>query len=206
MNIEGAVALVTGANRGLGRVLVEQLRARGARKVYAGARDPSKIKYPGVEPIKLDITNASDVGVAAKALGDVNLVINNAGGAHFSSLAADSSMEIARAAIGNELFRDVAHRQRFRADACQERRRCTRKYALCSQLDHLPVACRLLRVEIGRLGAHQCPAAGNESARHACRWGSRRADRYRYGRRGRSAESYAGAGREGDPGWGRCWP
>ncbi len=104
MNIEGSVALVTGANRGLGKVLVEQLRARGAKKVYAGARDPSKIKYPGVEPIKLDITNASDVEAAAKALGDVTLVINNAGVAPFSSLSADSSLEIARAVMETNYF------------------------------------------------------------------------------------------------------
>ncbi len=84
MKIEGSVAFVTGANRGLGRVLAEQLRARGAKKVYAGARDPSKILYPGVDPVKLDITNAADVEAAAKALGDVDLVINNAGIASFS--------------------------------------------------------------------------------------------------------------------------
>jgi NAD(P)-dependent dehydrogenase (short-subunit alcohol dehydrogenase family) len=104
MNIEGSVALVTGANRGLGKVLAEQLLARGAKKVYAGARDPSKITYPGVEPVKLDITNAADVEAAAKALGDVNLVINNAGIAQFASLAGDSSLEIARKAMETNYF------------------------------------------------------------------------------------------------------
>ena len=104
MNIEGSVALVTGANRGLGKVLAEQLLARGAKKVYAGARDPSKIAYPGVEPVKLDITNAADVEAAAKALGDVNLVINNAGIAQFASLAGDPSLEIARKAMETNYF------------------------------------------------------------------------------------------------------
>jgi NAD(P)-dependent dehydrogenase (short-subunit alcohol dehydrogenase family) len=104
MKIEGSVALVTGANRGLGKVLAEQLRARGAKKVYAGARDPSKITYPGVEPVKLDITNAADVEAAAKALGDVNLVINNAGIAQFASIAGDSSLEIARKAMETNYF------------------------------------------------------------------------------------------------------
>ncbi len=104
MNIEGSVALVTGANRGLGKVLAEQLLARGAKKVYAGARDPSKITYPGVEPVKLDITNAADVEAAAKALGDVNLVINNAGIAQFASLAGDPSLEIARKAMETNYF------------------------------------------------------------------------------------------------------
>ncbi len=61
MNIEGSVALVTGANRGLGKVLVGQLRERGAKKIYAGARDPSKVTHSGVEPVKLDITSVADV-------------------------------------------------------------------------------------------------------------------------------------------------
>ncbi len=104
MNIEGSVALVTGANRGLGKVLAEQLRAKGARKVYAGARDPGKISYPGVEPVNLDITNAADVAAAAKALGDVTLVFNNAGVAPFSPLAADASLEVARAAFETNYF------------------------------------------------------------------------------------------------------
>jgi NAD(P)-dependent dehydrogenase (short-subunit alcohol dehydrogenase family) len=104
MKIEGSVALVTGANRGLGKVLVEQLKARGAKKIYAGARDPGKIHVSGVEPVKLDVTNAADVAAAAKALGDVNLVINNAGIAPFSSLAADPSLEIARTVMETNYF------------------------------------------------------------------------------------------------------
>jgi NAD(P)-dependent dehydrogenase (short-subunit alcohol dehydrogenase family) len=104
MNIEGSVALVTGANRGLGKVLAEQLRAKGARKVYAGARDPAKITYAGVTPVKLDVTSAADVAAAAAALGDVNLVINNAGIAPFGTLAGDPSLEAARAVMETNYF------------------------------------------------------------------------------------------------------
>jgi len=79
MNIKGSTALVTGANRGLGRAFVQALLAAGARKVYAAARDPSSIDLPGVTPLKLDVTNAADVAAAAALAGDVDLVINNAG-------------------------------------------------------------------------------------------------------------------------------
>ena len=78
MRIEGSTALVTGANRGLGRRLAEELLARGA-KVYAGARDPGSVDVAGVIPVALDITDPASVAAAAEATGDVSLLINNAG-------------------------------------------------------------------------------------------------------------------------------
>ena len=57
MNLNGTTALVTGANRGLGRHFAEQLLQRGATKVYAAARDPRTIDLPGVVPLSLDITD-----------------------------------------------------------------------------------------------------------------------------------------------------
>ena len=56
MNINNAIALVTGANRSIGVAFTRELLARGARKVYAGARDPSTVTQPGVEAIRLDVT------------------------------------------------------------------------------------------------------------------------------------------------------
>jgi NAD(P)-dependent dehydrogenase (short-subunit alcohol dehydrogenase family) len=78
MRIEGSTALVTGANRGLGRRFAEELLARGA-SVYAGARDPGSVALPGVTPVALDITDPASVAAAAAATGDVTLLINNAG-------------------------------------------------------------------------------------------------------------------------------
>jgi NAD(P)-dependent dehydrogenase (short-subunit alcohol dehydrogenase family) len=78
MQIEGSTALVTGANRGLGRRFAEQLLARGAT-VYAAARNPDSVDLPGVTPITLDVTDLASIAAAAQATGDVTLLINNAG-------------------------------------------------------------------------------------------------------------------------------
>ncbi|MDA0167498.1 SDR family oxidoreductase [Solirubrobacter taibaiensis] len=79
MNLNGTTALVTGANRGLGRHFAEQLLQRGATKVYAAARDPRTIDLPGVVPLQLDITDPESVARAAAVATDVDVLINNAG-------------------------------------------------------------------------------------------------------------------------------
>ncbi|HTV00083.1 MAG TPA: SDR family oxidoreductase [Luteitalea sp.] len=85
VTISGTTALVTGANRGIGRALVQALLERGATRVYAGARRPETladlVETSGgrVVPLQLDVTNASDIAAAASVATDVSLVINNAG-------------------------------------------------------------------------------------------------------------------------------
>lgn len=79
MRIEGAVALVTGANRGLGRHFARQLVERGAAKVYAAVRDPGKLDLDGVTPLRLDITDPASVRAAAEQARDVSILVNNAG-------------------------------------------------------------------------------------------------------------------------------
>jgi short-subunit dehydrogenase len=78
VDISSSTALVTGANRGLGRHFASELLRRGA-KVYAGARDPGSVEIEGAVPIAVDITDPGSVAAAAEALGDVTLLINNAG-------------------------------------------------------------------------------------------------------------------------------
>lgn len=78
MDLSTTTALVTGANRGLGRDLATQLLVRGA-EVYAAARRPHHVDIPGAETIALDITDPASVGAAVAATGDVTLLINNAG-------------------------------------------------------------------------------------------------------------------------------
>lgn len=97
MNIQDSVALVTGANRGLGKVFVEELLKAGAKKVYAAARDPSKIAaHERVVPVKIDVTNLDDIENAAREYKDVNVLINNAGVALGGSLLSPSTLKAAR--------------------------------------------------------------------------------------------------------------
>jgi NAD(P)-dependent dehydrogenase (short-subunit alcohol dehydrogenase family) len=79
MKIAGSVALVTGANRGLGQVYARELVRRGAAKVYGAARKPAGVTEPGVTPIQLDITDPERVGQVAQECADVTLLVNNAG-------------------------------------------------------------------------------------------------------------------------------
>ena len=77
-NNDRIVALVTGANRGLGKRFATELVSRGA-KVYAAARRPETVDVPGVIPVALDITDPESVRRAADGASDVNVVVNNAG-------------------------------------------------------------------------------------------------------------------------------
>jgi NAD(P)-dependent dehydrogenase (short-subunit alcohol dehydrogenase family) len=79
MKVKDSIALVTGANRGLGKAYVEALLAAGAKKVYAGMRTVSPATDPRVVPVQLDITSAADIAAVVKQCGDITILINNAG-------------------------------------------------------------------------------------------------------------------------------
>ena len=113
MKIDNAIALVTGANRGIGLAFTRELLARGARKVYAGARDPSSITQPGVEAIRLDVTKPEEVAAAAARAGDVTLVINNAGIGHFGGFLAPDSEAAARRQFETNFFGMLRMSQAF---------------------------------------------------------------------------------------------
>jgi NAD(P)-dependent dehydrogenase (short-subunit alcohol dehydrogenase family) len=79
MEIDGSVALVTGASRGIGLAFARALLSRGAAKVYAGVRRSEDFNEPGLEPLLLDVTNHQHIEAAAAKASDASIVINNAG-------------------------------------------------------------------------------------------------------------------------------
>jgi NAD(P)-dependent dehydrogenase (short-subunit alcohol dehydrogenase family) len=111
MQLENSVALVTGANRGLGRHLAAELVRRGA-KVYAAARRPETINLPGVIRVRLDITDPESVARAATIAEDATVVINNAGtslGAHLL----DSDLDEIRREMETHYFGTLAVTRAF---------------------------------------------------------------------------------------------
>jgi NAD(P)-dependent dehydrogenase (short-subunit alcohol dehydrogenase family) len=104
MDIQGKTALVTGANRGLGRVFAEALLVADATKVYAAARDPLEIRDTRLTPIRLDVTSAHDIAAAAEACGDVEILINNAGAMFGTPVLAPNSDDILRREMEVNVF------------------------------------------------------------------------------------------------------
>lgn len=104
MKIENSVVLVTGANRGIGLAFTRELLVRGARKVYAAARDPATVTQAGVRALQLDVNNPADVAAAAALAPDVTLVINNAGIAQPGGFLASDSEEVARRIFETNFF------------------------------------------------------------------------------------------------------
>jgi NAD(P)-dependent dehydrogenase (short-subunit alcohol dehydrogenase family) len=86
MNITGKAVLVTGANRGIGQALVEEALSRGAKRVYAGTRQPWTHSDKRVTPLILDVTNGAQIQRAVEEVGSLDVLINNAGIAIYDDL------------------------------------------------------------------------------------------------------------------------
>lgn len=104
MNIQNAVVLITGANRGIGLAFARELLARGARKVYAGARDPATVTLAGVQALQLDVIQPAHIAAAARQASDVTLVINNAGIAQPGGFLQEGSDAVARRIFETNFF------------------------------------------------------------------------------------------------------
>jgi NAD(P)-dependent dehydrogenase (short-subunit alcohol dehydrogenase family) len=112
MNVNGAAALVTGANRGLGAAIAQALVESGA-EVYGTARDITTITSPDVIPVPLDVTSPDDIDNAARICGDVSIVVNNAGIGRSSTSLAPDSVDAARAELETNFFGPLRVAQAF---------------------------------------------------------------------------------------------
>jgi len=104
MNIARSVALVTGANRGLGKAYVEALLSSGAAKVYAGARDPSKITDTRVIAVQLDVSSKCEINAAVRQCSDVTLLVNNAGAMLNTPILAPNAVDAMRKEMEVNVF------------------------------------------------------------------------------------------------------
>lgn len=118
MKIEGSIALVTGANGGIGRALVSELLERGVSKVYLGVRDVGVDHgFPNdsrLELLKLDVTDANQISAAASVATDVNLLINNAGYTNGTGALGVESVDGARREMEVNYFGPLAVARAFR--------------------------------------------------------------------------------------------
>jgi NAD(P)-dependent dehydrogenase (short-subunit alcohol dehydrogenase family) len=134
MQIENSIALVTGANRGIGRALVTALVNAGAKKVYAGVRDIDALlnRHPEhlenfkgkVELVALDITKKNQVDLAVEKAHDATILINNAGIANYSGFIAADGLSAARQEMEVNYFATLAMIRAF-----APLRLCSRKMA-----------------------------------------------------------------------------
>lgn len=119
MEVQGCVAIVTGANRGIGEAFVRVLIEEGAARVYAGARDPASARhleeqFPGkVQAIALDVTDHGQIAAAAEACPDVSVVVNNAGAFHNELLIGAADISAARNEMEVNYFGPLAMARAF---------------------------------------------------------------------------------------------
>jgi NAD(P)-dependent dehydrogenase (short-subunit alcohol dehydrogenase family) len=112
MNIQESTALVTGANRGIGKAFADALIDRGASKVYAAVRDVATVTDPRLVPIQLDVTDPDRVAAIARELDDVQLVVNNAGVLNVS-IPLSASLDTARVELETNYLSLVSMTQAF---------------------------------------------------------------------------------------------
>ena len=112
MNIQDSTALVTGANRGIGKEFADALLDRGAAKVYAAVRDVATVGDPRLVPIQLDVTDPDRVAAVARELDDVQVVVNNAGVLNVN-IPLSASLDVARVEFETNYLSLVSMTQAF---------------------------------------------------------------------------------------------
>jgi NAD(P)-dependent dehydrogenase (short-subunit alcohol dehydrogenase family) len=93
VSIADKTVLVTGANRGIGRSLVEEALRRGAKRVYAGTREPLGYADERITPVTLDVTDAEQIQAAVEKVDSLDVLVNNAGIWLFDDLSDRSAID-----------------------------------------------------------------------------------------------------------------
>jgi NAD(P)-dependent dehydrogenase (short-subunit alcohol dehydrogenase family) len=93
MTIANKAVLITGANRGIGQALVEEALTRGAKRVYAGTREPLTHPDPRVTPVTVDVTSSAQIQAAVDRVESLDVLINNAGIALYDDLSERATLE-----------------------------------------------------------------------------------------------------------------
>ena len=114
MKTQDAVFFITGANRGLGLAFAREALKRGARRVYAGVRNPTDAETPGVVQVRLDVTDPPSVTAASGQCGDTTVLVNNAGIVRLTSGTLDPSLvDVAREVFETNYYGTVLVSQAF---------------------------------------------------------------------------------------------
>lgn len=119
MKVKDSVVLITGANRGIGKAYVEEFLKAGAKKIYLGVRDLKTVSDMATKnpekliPLKLDVTDLTDIQKAAQTAKDVTILINNAGVATIAGLLDKSTLENARKEMDVNYFGPLALTRAF---------------------------------------------------------------------------------------------
>ena len=93
MQVENKAVLITGANRGIGRALVDDALRRGAKRVYAAMRSPVTFRDKRVTPLTLDVTNLAEIRQASAVVDALDILVNNAGVAMYDDLSDTDAIE-----------------------------------------------------------------------------------------------------------------
>jgi NAD(P)-dependent dehydrogenase (short-subunit alcohol dehydrogenase family) len=155
MNIANKVVLITGANRGIGRALVNEALKRSARRVYAGTRTTLQHADKRVTTLTLDVTNASQIQRAAAEVDNLDVLINNAGIAIYDDLSNSDD----RATPGRQSPRNGSRDARFPA-ASETLQRGHRQQLVPGGARAPAGRTRLLHFEGGRV-QHDAVATGS---------------------------------------------
>jgi NADP-dependent 3-hydroxy acid dehydrogenase YdfG len=181
MKLSNSIALVTGANRGIGQAYVAALLERGASKIYVAARDTATLNDllktdRRLVPLPLDITDPDQVAAAASIANDVTLLVNNAGFAAFEGAISAPDMDDARREMEVNYFGTLSLTRAFAPVLAKSPESSVINMLSMLSLVSLPMAATYSASKAAAF-AYAQSARGTRRTRHASRRRARGPDR-----------------------------